>query len=77
MEEDFERARYILLAPDILVPAAWPIHGMEIFVSEAIKRIIRSSQQESPIIRIKNIPARLLRDHRAGFPFVCKLLPEE
>ncbi len=77
MDDQFESPEYVLIAPDILVPLSWPIRGMEGFVLEILRRIIRTSQQESPIIKFNDIPVRLLRNHSNRFPFVCELVPTE
>ncbi|AAZ04282.1 hypothetical protein ORF906 [Cotesia plutellae polydnavirus] len=77
MEEQFTNIEYVLIAPDILVPLSWPIYGLENFVVQLLRKIISTSQQESPIIRMNDISVRLVRNHPNGFPIVCELVPTE
>ncbi len=77
MDDRFESTEYVLIAPDILLPSIWSIRGKEGFVLEVLRRIIRTSQLESPIIKFHDIPARLVGSHANGFPFVCELVPTE
>ncbi|CAD6243724.1 GSCOCT00013119001.2-RA-CDS [Cotesia congregata] len=77
MEEQFTNIEYVLIAPDILVPLTWPIYDLEDFVVKLLRKIISTSQQESPIIRVHDISVRLMRNHPNGFPFVCELVPNE
>ncbi|KAG8039461.1 hypothetical protein G9C98_008104, partial [Cotesia typhae] len=77
MEEQFANIEYVLLAPDILVPLSWPIYGLENFVVKLLRKIISTSQQESPIIKVIDISVRLVRNHPNRFPIVCELVPTE
>ncbi|XP_044591700.1 uncharacterized protein LOC123269870 [Cotesia glomerata] len=77
MEEQFANIEYVLIAPDILVPLTWPIYGLEDFVVKLLRKIMSTSQQESPIIRVHDISVRLMKNHPNGFPFVCELVSTE
>lgn len=73
--EDF--GTYVRLASDILVPAEWPLGGIDKLVLALARKIIDEGDDVTPILQVRDVPTKLIRQaDLAGVMRVFQRVPK-